>query len=822
MRSILDWVGFSVDIAILSTFFSQKAYTILAVWEALVSTVLKWKHSAAFEVLLSLHLSIRDRSPWIQAKLYYCPSHCVEIAPNCMATLINAYKYDQRELDEALRYAVSRRSPIAWLQQLIRAGASFKNKNPRTSLDKLVRYFASDKCQADDLLRLEILLEAGAVVDEPVPDKYYLDWAKPSTPIYSTDYILLNGGHSANNEGLWSLVSLHSDRQQTTVTVPGILEAARAGQELLHSYLDARSKPHDDQDRKRVLEIALSEASGRGYTNVVRSLLQFGVDPNVRMLPRSNPGSSCLNVWHPVIRAVNTGQFHALQILVTEFSTDIVFLEKEVDEQLDLCLLRNMENSQRGQILQHLSTLIICRESRSGILCRAIGHPDCGQPGHEAPDYGFINQLLEMGLGSLDCREYLEGKTTHILTRAIQVGCDVRALDYLVQQDAEILSRLSAGTIRALLEATILRTDRERCLILGFLAQNVEGFRSGAQQDCSSLLLTLLKHMDCSRLLGNSMERNHLQCGCECITTLQWFLDLGAPLEAIVLAELVKHADDHFMLAMIHSVVDVSTIGGCYALSSFIRRGRLNLAVALIERGAQVNDTRGLNGYTALQEACDRGAPLWFIKFLVDRGADVNAPPDPDGGCTALQAACCDGALSCINFLIEKGADVNAAPAAHDGLTPLQCAAIEGFMNVAGLLLDHGADVNALSGFGDWKLEGVNFMRALDCAAACSRLDMAHFLIAAGARSCRPGCTGFKGAIEIANRTSHAVAFLIQEHSDSRSVDPMEAERIWLRANPHACMYNGKIQGAAWVAFVKRAGGESEADAGKFIEEQCG
>lgn len=743
------------------------------------------------------------------------------MAPNRVSTVINAYTFDQWELDSALRAAVSKRSPSALVEQLIRAGASLKNENCRTSIDELVRYFASRECEEVDLPLFKFLLEAGAVVDEPPPCDHKMDWSGPDTPIHSTDYILLNGGYSTNHEGLWSLISAYSDRQQTTVTVPGILEAAQGGQEPLHSYLNARSKPHDDSERKKVLEIALSEAAGRGYANVVQSLVQFGVDPNVHMLPRSNPGFPCQNVWHPVIRAVNTGHFHTLRILVIESSTDIVFLEDRVDEQLDLCSLRNMENSQRGQILQVLSALNISTECRSGILLCAIGPHHCGQPGHEAPDYGFVSQLLELGLACLDCRQYFEGKTSHILVRAIQKRCDVRALDYIVQQDVEILSGISAVTRRELLEATISRSGCERYEILAFLAQNIEGFRSCAQENVSSLLLSLFQHMRCPRFLGFSQAKNHWECGCESVITLKWFLDLGARLEGSVLAVLVKHTDEQFMLDMIHSVVDASTIDGCYALESSIRLGRLNLAVALIERGAQVNDARGQDRRTALQQACENGAPLWFITFLVDKGADVNAPPDSNGGRTALQAACFHGAqLSYISFLIDKGADVNAPPASFDGFTALQYAASKGMMNVAGLLLNHRADVNALSGVLD-HVPHFRFLRALDVAAEHSRLDMAHFLIAAGARSFRPGCTGFKGAIEIARGEGNfAIAALVQQHADSGSGGPMEAERLWLRANTHACMYNGKIQGATWVAFVKRAGGESKADIKGYIEEQ--
>lgn len=818
MGSILDWVGYSVDISILSTFFSQKSFTILAVWEALVSTVLDRRHSAAFGVLLSVHLSIRDRVPGTIAKSFDL-SLCGELAPNCAATVINAYTYDQWELDKALRYAVPSRRPIAWIQELVRAGACLKNDTYRTSIDELILEFAKGN-RAENLPLLEILLEAGAVVDEPPLHQLRADWLVPSSPTHATDIILLNWGNFTNND-IWSLVSPYSDRQQTTVTVPGILEAAQGGQEHLGSYLNARSKPHDDQDRRRVLEISLSEASGRGYADVVQTLLQFGVDPNVRMLPRSEPEFQCRRVWHPVIRAANTGQFHTLRTLLIKSSTTIVFLEDRVDEQLDLCSLRNMENSRRGQILKVLSALEISTYCRNGILLNAIGPHDCEQPGQRAPDHGFVSQLLELGLACLDCQQNFGGKTLHILVRAIKKGCDVTALDYLVQRDVEVFSGLSADITRELLEVTISRFGRERNEILQFLAKNIEGFRSCAKENVCSLLLLFFEQMRCPH--EPSLVKNPWECDCEDMSTLRWFLDLGVPWEGRVLAGLIKNTDDHLMLTMIHSVTDMSTTDGFNALLWSILYGRLNLAVALIERGALVNDTRGQDGRTALQQACEIGAPLWFIRLLVDQGEDVNAPPVPYRGRTALQAACSNGAqMSCINFLIEKGADVNAAPAPYEGFTALQYAATEGLMNLAGLLLDHGACVNALSGFIDtsWN-RNFRFMRALDLAAQGSKLDMAHFLVAAGARSVRPGCTGFKGAIELARDGGHfAVASLLQEHADSRPGDPMEAERMWLRANPHACMYNGKLQGASWVAFVKRAGVEDWTQVTGYMKEQ--
>lgn len=823
MISILDWIGFTVDIAPLKTFFSQKILTVLAVWEALNSTVFNWRHLAAFDVLLSINLSIMDRAPWTTGKPYHNFSYCVKMAPNRVATLIDAYPCNQCELDEALQIAVYDKGPIELVKQLVSAGASLTNKDSRTSVDNLIRYFGSSRCEAVDLALLETLLGAGAVVDELPPHTRGMDWSRPRHPSHATDYMLLSGGHSTHNHGLWLLVSSHSYRQHTTVTVPGIFGAAQNGQEKLLCYLNARSKPYEDQDRKQILEVALSEASERGFSNVVQSLVQLGVDPNVRMLPQFHVDSQGIrhrNVWHPVIRAVNSGEVDTLRILVTASSIELALLDQQAGTQLDMCALRNMENSRRDQILRLLSTLDLATATRSDILLYAIKPHICGN-GHSDSEFGLANQLLELGVACLDSREHLDGATPHILVRAIRNDCGIGALNNLIERNVEVLSALSASTIQAVLEATLkLQVHDGRHAILEFLARNIEGLESHIQRNGSSLLIHFLENTSCCRR-GYDHTLQNWKNECEAMATVKWFMDLGARFAGPVLAKLIEHANESLMLAIIHGVADENAVDNCNALKRSIDLGRLNLAVALIEKGAHVNDSRACGGHTALRHACESNAPVWFIRLLVDKGADVNALSPSNNRLTALQAACANGAqLSCISFLLEKGAHVNAAPALEGGLTALQYGARRGLMNVVGLLLDHGADVNALSGFLPYD-PPLNFIRAIDIAALHSRLDMVHFLITAGARSCQLGLTGFEGAIEIATRERNfATARLLREHADSCSRDPMEAERRWLQANSHACLWNGRIQDAGWVAFVKREDKEGTSTFDKYLKEE--
>jgi hypothetical protein len=730
MTSILDWIGFKADRVSLKTFFAQKGFTILAAWEALKIAVLRHRHLVALDVLLSIHLSIRDQSPWSTGTRFHKIESYLKLAPNRTAELINAYPCTRGELHRALNSFVVNNGPIEVVRQLLRTGASLRNKGGRPSVGRLIRYFGSQECQEVDIALLETLFDAGAIVDELPSRCHRLGWPGPDEPRYDTDYLLLSGGHSTNGYGLWPLVSSYSDRQQTTVTVPGIFAAARDGPEQLQSYLNSRSKPYDEHDRKQVLEIALSEASGRGYTNVLQSLVQFGVDPNLRMLPKKHDVEGSLNKWHPVIRAANNGKVDTLRVLVIVSDLDIGLLDEQVASgYLDLCALRNMESSQLKQVLRLLSTLDFATTTRNEILLSVLEPRNCGS-GHDDPDFGFVDQLLELGLASVD-RVYLRGKPPgpQLLVHAIRRGCGIRALGYLQVEQA--MRVISASSLRMLLEATLSRNKhRERHTILEFLAQQIRGLEAYVRENSSSLLSYFLREPPACGCASEAMP----------VATVEWFLGLGATLDISGFARLIRHATQSFMMAIIDGVRDIKVVDKSFALKEAIASGRHNLAVALIERGAQINSAHERGYETILEYACMKGSPLWFIRFLLKEGADVNATPEV-------------------------------------GLTALQSAAATGSMNTVGMLLDYGADVNAPR----YLSYNRTTLRAIDVAVQYSKLDMVHFLIEAGGRSGYPGLTGFDGAIQIATRDRHfAIADLLKKHADSHCRDRMEAERLWL------------------------------------------
>jgi hypothetical protein len=136
MNRILDWIGFTADIASLKIFFSQKDLKILAAWESLNATafIRGRRNRATLDVLLDVHLSIRDQAPWESAYPGDSLSSYLGLASNRLATLINSYPRDQFQMDGALRSVIEEphglfplsdvESPTQLINQLIAAGAS--------------------------------------------------------------------------------------------------------------------------------------------------------------------------------------------------------------------------------------------------------------------------------------------------------------------------------------------------------------------------------------------------------------------------------------------------------------------------------------------------------------------------------------------------------------------------------------------------------------------------------------------------------------------------------------------------------------------------
>src|SRR5215510_11830792 len=189
---------------------------------------------------------------------------------------------------------------------------------------------------------------------------------------------------------------------------------------------------------------------------------------------------------------------------------------------------------------------------------------------------------------------------------------------------------------------------------------------------------------------------------------------------------------------------------GTSALLLAVQNGHFELAIALVDAGADPNDVR--SGFTALHtiswvrkpDSSDNSDPapatgagrltsLEFVREIVRRGANVNfrlakgAPKQPNtsskiesDGATPILFAADRSDVPLMRLLIELGADPllpnfnNTTPlmaAAGLGTTePLEEAGEESeAIEAVAMLLDHGADVNGVNNEGDTAMHGAAY-----------------------------------------------------------------------------------------------------------------
>jgi ankyrin repeat protein len=145
----------------------------------------------------------------------------------------------------------------------------------------------------------------------------------------------------------------------------------------------------------------------------------------------------------------------------------------------------------------------------------------------------------------------------------------------------------------------------------------------------------------------------------------------------------------------------------------------------------------------------------------------VNAPPGYNYGRTALQVAtsCETPNMELIQLLIDNNANIHAAAGVTGGITALQGAAIRGHIKIALMLLQMGADVNARPAIKEGRT-------AIEGAAEHGRLDIVQLLLNSGAKGDVIRKTGFKMAIELAEKNRNfAIAQLLraQQEKDGES-----------------------------------------------------
>jgi ankyrin repeat protein len=115
--------------------------------------------------------------------------------------------------------------------------------------------------------------------------------------------------------------------------------------------------------------------------------------------------------------------------------------------------------------------------------------------------------------------------------------------------------------------------------------------------------------------------------------------------------------------------------------------GALDLADALLAKGAEIDSRSTNNMQNTPLHAAVAGRRAAMVKFLLERGANANARQT--GGWTALQGAAQNGDRDMLEALIANGADINAR--AENNQCALDLALMRGHQEIAALLEGLGA-----------------------------------------------------------------------------------------------------------------------------------
>jgi len=168
-----------------------------------------------------------------------------------------------------------------------------------------------------------------------------------------------------------------------------------------------------------------------------------------------------------------------------------------------------------------------------------------------------------------------------------------------------------------------------------------------------------------------------------------------------------------------------------------------DLVERLVKRGAHAA-TQNRFGATPLGEAA-KAANLDILRLLIKAGAAVDAA-NADGE-TALMLAARTGSVDVVSALIAAGANVNAREAWRDQ-TALMWAAEGAYADLVKLLIQHGADVHTRAAANDWGSQITNEPRAqyrptggltpLLYAARSGCVDCVRAILAAGENVDRP------------------------------------------------------------------------------------
>ena len=324
----------------------------------------------------------------------------------------------------------------------------------------------------------------------------------------------------------------------------------------------------------------------------------------------------------------------------------------------------------------------------------------------------------------------------------------------LAKQEVDVEVGEDCRTIQALQEA-IVKALPQLCVegfdvsVGGRALDNDEGIASLEESvrldvSANSRGLSVLALREAGREVSEAGLLAAVKDGDVVLCTL--YLDAGVPLDCVdrqgATPLLLSCRRGHLEIARLlldrgSTAIDEKDGEGDTPLLVACDRGQLEIATLLLDRGSTAIDEKGCSGSTPLHHAC-RSGNVEIARLLLDRGSTVidvkDAIDEKDGaedtedavGNTPLLLACRYGHLEVATLLLDRGAEVGETD--EDNNTPLHVACEYGYVKVARLLLDRGhRGIDEENGVGETPL-------FIACAGDPGHLELATLLLDRGYR----------------------------------------------------------------------------------------
>lgn len=719
-RSLLEWIGAFADTSLLKEFFSQENAAVAALWWDLVLG--PTERTEQYATLIEVGLAVRD-GEWLQYEFdvdffnmaLVGEQHCrAERAMDVWVTT-TLLRGHYRGAMRASRHRGVRGFTEQEQLWMMRIWIDSRKGLGTESLDLVCDFghlfFTQDYLQVHIVL---CLVELGASGD---PD--FL-WVPPLGQLASN--FLLNVPGRRLPRFTWKRMQYlsglrdphaspkeRSEWLETAVVVWSIYSAAMGGPKSLKQQMQVFFDPGSPAYAFG-LQMALSEAVGMEDIEVLRSLLEFGVDPNTTLLPAYEiiDNDTCL-VGLPRAAGLLSPEIVAIFI---EHGADLIRL-RPLALRLAAANLEPLTRSGAGRLWRTMSLLLQLHMQELAtdgtynaalnlehdtlhLLMRALGRLE-GVYGITPPQYRAILVRLF---------------PDNTLRQAVRYSCSLAALGSLRSNGMELdptcwdqeRSRLHDALLarsidRYAIVKLLLRSGASQAVDSGGMSLLVAALSSTAKPDMSlgtSSIAEWRTEQETSLRLFKDFRKRGAKFPENPLSLLSLLLVHKAPIS--IFKEVVEDSCRHGQLNSEYSKLVVYSIA----------LGQFGPAQWLIGMGVNVDGNQGqYRNRSALWAACAKKAPGWFIRLLIGKGANVE-PFKTSLGRTPLQIAASAGHVATASFLLCNGAMVNT-----------ECKTLS------------GAPLR---------------MTALDWAATMGRLDMVSFLVDCGGQSACKGLTGFDGA----------------------------------------------------------------------------